>query len=230
MHSHDKRKNTGLSVHRPWFPNLWLKGRQPVVSKQTFQTHLLCLEGGGRLVQSTFKEGMDTFSKWMSGALWTSARVSLGSQVPHWNYSWGSHGIWDPSPSLTGVGWEHWPVHMRTGTDSFPFHALRKKKKKGPNNLSRPFSFAALVSASFLGIFLPKDPAHLKHRSVCSPSLLCFAPELVDSLELWFIRDQLSKAGMWGSWVWMGFGQSLSESLLLSGNVKSSYSNVCPVA
>lgn len=122
------------------------------MSKQTFQTHLLCLEGGGEgWSKSTFKEGMDTFSgKWMSGALWTSARVSLGSQVPHWNYSLGIS--WDlRSFSFSyWVGWEHWPVHMRTGTDSFPFHALRKKKKKkGPNNLSRPFSFAALVSAVF---------------------------------------------------------------------------------
>lgn len=32
----------------------------------------------------------------------------------------------------------------------FSFSCLKeKKKKKGPNNLSRPFSFAALVSAVF---------------------------------------------------------------------------------
>lgn len=184
------------------------------MSKQTFQTHLLCLDGGGEgWSRRTFKEGMDTFSvKWMLGALWTSARVSVGSQVPHWKYSLGIS--WDRRSCSFSywVGWEHWPVHMRTGTDSFPFHALRKKKKRPKQPIQSFFLCSTGFSCLSLASFFPRIPAHLKHRSVCSPSLLCFAPELVDSLELWFIRDQLSKArnvrlssldGIWAESVWV---------------------------
>lgn len=78
----------------------------------------------------------------------------------------------------------------------FSFSCLKKKKKK--KRPKQPIQAFFLCSTGFsclsLASFFPRIPAHLKHRSVCSPSLLCFAPELVDSLELWFIRDQLSKA------------------------------------
>ena len=75
----------------------------------------------------------------------------------------------------------------------FSLSCLKEKKKRPKQPIQAFFLCSTGFSCLSLASFFPRIPTHLKHRSVCSASLLSFALELVDSLELWFIRDQLSK-------------------------------------
>lgn len=115
-----------------------------------------------------------------------------------------------------------------------PFSKTKKKNKKKnkPSNL-----FKALLPSQrwsqlpFLCLSFQRYPRHLKPYSCLRSfaALFCSWALLVDSLEIWFLSNQLSGQGVWGSSSEWDLGR-LSESLLLSGNIKNDYSNVCPVA
>lgn len=207
-------KTLGSVSCRPWFPHLPSPvkvGMEPIVSRQAFQIRLL------GLCREEMKPGPGVHSKrdeYLPEAcecqkpceallrFHLAGRCSIETISPgiSWDLRSCSFSYW--------VGWEQWPVHVRTGTDSFHFNAIKKKKT---TTIPGPSPFTGLVPGAFpLHLSSQRCPdtwsIELSSFFSCSVLLLHFSSGQLDAL---VHKGSAVRARNVRLLFWMGFGQSV---------------------